>query len=58
LIGIKSGWGTPDLDQPGRSLRLLLGPASWMPKNPPQFIGILDDRDHLHLGTALPLVVR
>ena len=29
-IGIESRWGPPDLDQPGRSLRLLLGPASWM----------------------------
>ena len=45
-------WGPHDPDQRGRSLRLRLGPASWMPDNPFQFVGILDDRDHLHLGAA------
>ena len=44
-IGIEAWWGPPHLDQPGRSLRLLPGPASWMPENPPRLVGILDDVD-------------
>ena len=56
--GIESRWGPPDLDQPGRRLRLLLGPASWMSQDTLQLVGILDDGDHLHVRAALPLVVR
>ena len=37
-IGVESRWGPPDLDQ--------------VTKDPPQLVGILDDRDHLHLGAA------
>ncbi len=48
-FGIKSRWGPPDLDQPGRSLRLLLGPASWMSKDPFELVGILDDGDHIRV---------
>ena len=39
-ISVKSRWGTPHLDQPGRSLRLLLGPASWMLENPSQLVDL------------------
>jgi hypothetical protein len=38
-IGIKSRWGPPHIDQ--------------MPQNPPQLVGILDDRNGFHLGSAL-----
>jgi len=48
-IGIKSGRRPPDLDQPGHSLRLLLGPASRMPENPFKLVGILNDRDHIRV---------
>ena len=51
-IGIESRGGAPDLDQPGRSLRLL-GPASWMPENPPEFVGILNDSDNFHIPATI-----
>ena len=37
-IRIESRWGPPDLDQ--------------IPENPPEFVGILNDGDDFHLGTA------
>jgi hypothetical protein len=54
-IGIESRWGPPHLNQPGRSLWLLLGPASWMPENPPEFVGILDDREYFVWNRTFPL---
>ena len=52
-IGVESRRGSPDLDQPGRSLRLLLGPASWMSEDTLQLVGILDDGNDPHVRTAL-----
>lgn len=52
-IGIESRWRPPDVDQPGRSLWLLLGPASWMSQYTLQLVGILDYGDHFHVRSAL-----
>ena len=43
----------PNLHQPGRKLRFLLGPASWMAEDSFNLIRILNDGNSFHLSTTL-----
>ena len=40
------------LRQPGRTLRVLLGHASWMLQDLHDFRMVLDNRDHTHVGAT------